>query len=281
MINLIQENRFGSRKRGSNTIPAKILRNYNNQFIMNISPSKRTPNINFYRQPDAKIFKNLLFTYSKSKHELIKDNIFFEKTKYLFLKNNNKIFSNGFYYSKYYNMKFYPTYFYELTIDSKLSIVNYQSKQYKYGIYNRAECQDKKVLLNYLKNNDISERDVLVFGGNIEGFDSCTDQDYFFNNFETYLINNEDNDSVSNTLLECIYYKKKLLLMNNLAIANDNKAMLEALNYYGYDRLFKKLNNLNTYCWSDLTEDNFRTKVNYIDNIFKRSINFTNFLKEF
>jgi hypothetical protein len=280
-LTLFQENRFGPRKRGSNTIPAKIFRSYPNEFNISSTFNKNDLIINFYRQPDVKIFKNLLFTYSKSKEELVKDGVFFEKTRYLFLKNNNKRFSNGFYYSKYYDMKYYPTYFYRTTIDSQLSIVNYQSKRYDYGIYNRPEYNDEEVLLNYLDTNNICYNNVLVFGKPMNGFSCTTEQKYFFRNVKNYLVNNADNDSVSNTLLEALYYKLKPVLMNNLAIANDNKAMLEAIDYYGCNNFFKKLNNLNNYCWKDLNPNNFKTKSNYIDNIYKRSKTFIEFLYNF
>jgi hypothetical protein len=279
---LIQENRFGSRKRGANTIPAKIFRTYPNNFNISQKRDDSSLNINFYRQPNNTIFKKLLFTYSKSKEELLKDGIFFEKTRYMYLRYQDKIFSNGFYYSKYYNMQYYPTYFYKITIDSKLLIVNYQSKhRFKYGIYNRNEYNDKEILLNYLKNNNINKEDVLILGNKITGFECTTDQKYFFNSFKTYLINNEDNDAVSNTLLEAIYYKKKFKLMNNLAIANDNKALLEAYNYYGYSDFFNKLDNLNNFCWKDLKKENFYTKYKYLNNIYKKSKTFTEFLDYF
>jgi hypothetical protein len=278
-ISLLQENRFGPRKRGSNTIPAKIFRRYGYTLINEPNEDKF---INFYRMPSNKIFNsNLLFTYSKSKIELVKDNQFSEKLNFIYLKNKNKIYSNGFYYSKYFDMLYYPRYFFEITIDSQLSIVNYQSKFYKFGIYNRPECNDENILLKYIVENNIEKENVLIFGKSIAGFDNETNQNLFFKSIETYLINNVDYDCVSNTLLEALYLNKKILLMNPFSVANDNKAFLEVINYFGKDIFFQKLNKLNDYCWKNLNEDNFKKRSEKIQILFKKSKTFKDFLLNF
>jgi hypothetical protein len=281
-ITLLQENRFGPRKRGSNTIPAKIFHEYKNTFGIMQTSTKINKIINFYRMPSSKIFhpiNKLLFTYSKSKEELIKNNQFFEKTRFLYLRYNNKIYSNGFYYSKYYNMNYYPRYFFKIEnyLPDSRGIL-----KYKYGIYNRDECNDLKEIFKFLENNKkVQKDDILIFGNSVSGFKCTNNQEYFFNSIETYLVNNENNDCVSNTLLEAIYYKKKLKLLNSLAIANDNKALLESLDYFGYDIFFSKLENLNNYCWMDLNTDNFKERSKYINKLLNSSKTFIEFLNNF
>jgi len=276
-MQLLQEIKFGSRKRGSNTIPAKIFRTFENYEIItdltNLNPSEKF--INFYRIPKKEIFNdNLLFTYSQSKEELIQRGLFTNALNLSFLKYNSKIVSNGFYYSKYYNMLYFPTYFYSI---HDINMVYNIKKSYKYGFYNRLECpNDREILKKY------SPEELLIFGnfGNEKKFDSLTDQGLFFNSFETLIVNNEPNDSVSNTLLEGIFLKKKIKMENNFNIANDNKALLEARFRLGYDNLFKALDNLNIYCWYDLTEDNFNDRLDYINKLIKQSVTFDQFLQK-
>lgn len=273
-INLLIEKKFGPRKRGSNTIPVKILQTYDSNYD---NTSKKF--INFYRMPELKVFdKNLVFTYSKSIKELKKNKIGdINKREFWYLRNKNKIVSNGFMYSKYYNMQYYPSYFYKImNLEIKKDIFEFQ-----YGFYNRPEYQDEVVLKKFIKENDISKKDILIFGKSIPGFYCVTDQYDFFNNFKTYLINNEENDAVSNTLLECIYYKKNFLMMNEEAIANDSIELLKAKKYFGYELFFKKLSNLNNYCWDKLNYGNSGIKLKYINDQFKKSKTFTDFLKLF
>jgi len=281
-IILLQEIKFGPRKRGSNTIPAKIFHEYQNTFDITTEIPKNNYFVNFYRIPSIKIFKpNLLFTYSKSKMELIKTKQFSEKLNYHYLKNNDKIYSNGFYYSKYFGMKYYPRYFFKLTIDSKLSIVNYQSKSYKYGIYIRQEYNDIIILNNYIKSNNISKQDILIFGKKLPDFNYTFDQNIFFNSFDIYLLNNASYDCVSNTLLEALYYDKKILVMNQFAIANDNKDILKAYFYFGKINFFKKLQMLNEFGWKNLNTENFKKRSEIINNNFKKSKSFIDFLSNF
>ena len=274
-INLLVQRKFGPRKRGSNTIPVKIFQAFPNNYLKD---SKYF--INFYRIPELNLFNNnLVFTYSKSIEELkenkIKD---INKRKFIYFLNKDKIISNGFMYSKYYNMQYYPRYFYKI---DNLKVKNKKIYDFEYGIYNRPECLDEIKLLKFLKDSNIDKSQVLIFGKEIDGFYCTTNQKEFFNNFKMYLINNENNDAVSNTVLECLYYKKKFLLMNREAIANDSIQLIKAKQHFGYDNFFKKLDNLNNYCWSNLNTGNSGDKLNYINKIFKKSKTLIDFLDKF
>jgi len=276
-IKLLIEQKFGPRKRGSNTIPVKIF----TSFPDNYSKDKDIKNIiNFYRIPELKLFNNnLVFTYSKSIQELKENKITdIHKRKFIYFLNKDKIVSNGFMYAKYYGMQYYPRYFYKI---NNLEVSNKKIFDFRYGIYNRPECLDEIKLLNFLEVNSIDKKDVLIFGKNIPGFYCTTNQKEFFNNFETYLLNNENNDAVSNTVLECLYYKKKFLLMNEKAIANENTELIKAKQYFGYKIFFNKLNNLNNYCWSNLNTGNSGDKLIRINKIFKKSRILIDFLNKF
>ena len=266
---LLINNSFGARKRGTKTIPLKI----NNEFKLGICTIKENF-INFYRIPNLKLFNNnLIFTYSQSIEELSKNTLDINKRKFYYLKYKDKIYSNGFYYSKYYGMKFYSTYFFRDISKTDISKT--------YGMYIREECNDLEVLDKFLKENNINKNEVLILGNEINSFANTTNSKYFFNNIRYYLVNNVSNDSVSNTFLEALYNKKRIVLINNLAIANDNKAFIEAYSYYGYSNFFNKLDNLNKYCWNNLTKENFRNRAKHINKIFRSSKTFIDFLKEF
>lgn len=281
-MKLIQETKFlDTRKRGAGVLPLYIAEAFSNHEISYFS--KDLINLSFiwfYRDitfflKNTKIY-NLYklrntgtLYYSRSLNELDLNESLMGK--YLIIK--DQIVGNGFYYCKYHNQRYLPTYF-----SQYYRYKEELPKKYKYGIYLRDECpKDDTYLKEFLKKNNHNPKDVLIFGkSGMFSERNCTlNQTYFFNSIENYLVVSTQDDSVPGTLLEVIRNKIPTILLNELQPASGTKEILEGYSYFGYNKFFTLLDKLNTIIWKQDPTDN----INKINNYFKRSKTFIDFLK--
>jgi len=251
---------YFKRHRGTETIPKKISQFNNfdlvNQNTMDISK----PFVWFFRDPTQllkkikltdikKIKENGSIIYSKPLHQI-------NNPKLDLLKDN--IVSNGFYHSKYYNMRYLPRYFYDSDIGKSEPQIDKS-----YCFYNREECPKDKIELDkFIKNSNLDIKDILVLGK-----DTFNTSD--LNKNMTYLVNNCIDDAVPNTLLEAMYAGLDIKLLNNLQVASGTKELLEGKNFSDF---YKKLDKLNEIVWKE------QDRV-FVDKLFYRSKTFTDFLK--
>lgn len=284
-MKLIQETKFlNNRKRGAGVLPVYIKDNFPIHTVENFTkellkdPDK--PFIWFYRDITKfltlsriyflyKFRENGTLYYSRSIQEMdLSEELM---SKYLIIQ--DQIVGNGFYYCKYYNQRYLPTYF------SKNYRLKEESLQkYKYGIYIRDEYPiDEIELKKFIKRTGTNPKDILIFGkkGMFSERNYTFDQKFFFNNIETYLVVSAPNDSVPGTLLEVLRNKIPIFLLNELQIANGTKELLEGFSYYGYDEFFKILDKLNYIIWSKDPNDN----IDKINKYFQKSKTFIDFLE--
>ena len=282
-ISILQELKYKhTRKRGSFTIPERIGEISN----LEVLPSKfgylssnYIPEyfINYYRLPYNSIYfkySTPILIYIMSKEQLKIENKYNNFHLKLFTKYKNIITSNGFMYSKYFNMNYYPDYFYKFNYDFNLN-----KPKFKYGIYNRLEYNEKIIIKNLPEN---IKKNLLILGEPIDEKNiECTyNTKYFFENIETYLVHNCQYDAVSHVLLEALYTKKKLKILNQFQVANDNLEIIKAYNYFEYTDFFKKIDSLLNYCWKDIKNTNdFETRYHNIQMMSKN--NLISFLENF
>lgn len=282
-MKLIQETKFlDNRQRGAGTLPVQISKQFNYQieyFTKELMRKTSEPFVWFYRDITSllklsriyflyKFRGNGTLYYSRSLQELdLSEEML---SKYLIIK--DQIVGNGFYYCKYYQQRYLPTYFstnYRYTEDIP--------KKYKYGIYIRDEYPDDELeLKKFLQETGTNPREVLIFGkSGMFSERNCTfKQEFFFNNIENYLVVSARNDAVPNTLVEVLHNKIPVTLLNQLQPASGTKEILEGFNHYGYEKFFKLLDKLNSICWKQDPNDN----IDKINKYFNKSKTFIDFL---
>ena len=282
-MKLIQETKFlKDRQRGAGTLPCTIQNNYPlyeiDTFHKHLFQEDK-PFVWFYRDITAMLkstsIKALYNTkdngtlyYSRSLQELNLNAPSLSKYKVI----ENQIVGNGFYYCKYYNQRYLPTYFSRnFKYSEKFPI------KYKYGIYLRDEyLEDQAQLDKFLKETGTNPKDILIFGkpGMLSPRNCTFSQDYFFNSIETYLVVSAKNDSVPNTLVEVFRNKIPILLLNDLQPASGTKEILEGNSYY-QERFFEVLDKVNALAWSEGPTKN----LDKINEYFQKSKTFLDFLK--